>query len=155
VERLQLSTGRYVSQWLKVHGLSPRANYTNRATATCRRSDCQLLRIKCATWSAWRIPTAVLSSQWYSTFFCSRTCRRNFSWILYPQLHWCIFQSLNLTLIIRCLSRNNVFASILHIPKHVFESRGHAVRRWLRHYAASRKFAGASPVEVIVFFKFI
>jgi hypothetical protein len=26
---------------LKLHGLSPRANYTNRATAACRRSDCQ------------------------------------------------------------------------------------------------------------------
>jgi hypothetical protein len=29
----------------KLHGLSPRANYTDRATADCRRSDCQLLRI--------------------------------------------------------------------------------------------------------------
>jgi hypothetical protein len=36
----------------KLHGLSPRANYTGRATAACRRSDCQLLRIKGATWSA-------------------------------------------------------------------------------------------------------
>jgi hypothetical protein len=45
----------------KLHGLSPRANYTDRVTAACRRSDCQLLRIKGATWSAWRIPTAVLS----------------------------------------------------------------------------------------------
>jgi hypothetical protein len=35
----------------KLHGLSPRANYTNRATAACRRSDCQLLRIRGATWS--------------------------------------------------------------------------------------------------------
>jgi hypothetical protein len=26
----------------KLHGLSPRANYTYRATAACRRSDCQL-----------------------------------------------------------------------------------------------------------------
>jgi hypothetical protein len=34
------------------HGLSPRANYTDRATAACRRSDCQLLRIEGATWSA-------------------------------------------------------------------------------------------------------
>jgi hypothetical protein len=25
----------------KLHGLSPRANYTERATAACRRSDCQ------------------------------------------------------------------------------------------------------------------
>jgi hypothetical protein len=45
----------------KLHGLSPRANYTHRATAACRRSDCQLFRIKGATWSAWRIPTAVVS----------------------------------------------------------------------------------------------
>jgi hypothetical protein len=36
----------------KLHGLSPRANYTDRATAVCRRSDCQLLRIEGATWSA-------------------------------------------------------------------------------------------------------
>jgi hypothetical protein len=37
---------------LLLHGLSPRANYTDRATAACRRSDCQLLRIEGATWSA-------------------------------------------------------------------------------------------------------
>jgi hypothetical protein len=36
----------------KLHGLNPRANYTDRATAACRRSDCQLLRIEGATWSA-------------------------------------------------------------------------------------------------------
>jgi hypothetical protein len=30
----------------KLHGLSPRANYTDRATAACRWSHCQLLRIK-------------------------------------------------------------------------------------------------------------
>jgi hypothetical protein len=36
----------------KLHGLSPRANYTDRATAACRRSDCQLVRIEVATWSA-------------------------------------------------------------------------------------------------------
>jgi hypothetical protein len=36
----------------KLHGLSQRANYTDRATAACRRSDCQLLRIEGATWSA-------------------------------------------------------------------------------------------------------
>jgi hypothetical protein len=45
----------------KLHGLSPRANYTDRATAAWRRSDCQLLRINDATWSAWRILTAVFS----------------------------------------------------------------------------------------------
>jgi hypothetical protein len=45
----------------KLHGLSPRANYTDRLTAASRRSNCQLLRIKGATWSAWRVPTAVFS----------------------------------------------------------------------------------------------
>jgi hypothetical protein len=45
----------------KTHGLSPRANYTDRATAASRRNVCQLLRIKGATWSVWRIPTAVFS----------------------------------------------------------------------------------------------
>jgi hypothetical protein len=45
----------------KLHGQCPWANYTDRATAACLRSDCQLLRIKGATWSAWRIPTAVFS----------------------------------------------------------------------------------------------
>jgi hypothetical protein len=32
--------------------LSPRANYTDRATAACQRSDCQRLRIEDATLSA-------------------------------------------------------------------------------------------------------
>jgi hypothetical protein len=45
----------------KLHGLSPRANCTDRATAACRRSECQILRIEGATWSAWQIPTAVVS----------------------------------------------------------------------------------------------
>jgi hypothetical protein len=40
------------SNSVNLHGLSPRANYTDRATAACRRSDCQLLRIEGATWSA-------------------------------------------------------------------------------------------------------
>jgi hypothetical protein len=30
----------------KLHGLSPRTNYTDRATAACRRSDCQLVQIE-------------------------------------------------------------------------------------------------------------
>jgi hypothetical protein len=42
-----------------LHGLSPRANYTDRATAACPLSVCQLLRIEGATWSTWRIPTVV------------------------------------------------------------------------------------------------
>jgi hypothetical protein len=45
----------------KLHGLSSRANYTDRATAVSRRSGCRLLRINGATWSAWRIPAAVFS----------------------------------------------------------------------------------------------
>jgi hypothetical protein len=45
----------------KLHGLGPRVNYTDRATAVCRRSDCQLLRIEGATWSVWRIPSVVFS----------------------------------------------------------------------------------------------
>jgi hypothetical protein len=35
----------------KLHGLSPRANYTDRAIAASRRSDCQPVRIEGATWS--------------------------------------------------------------------------------------------------------
>jgi hypothetical protein len=50
----------------KLHGLSPRANYTDLATAACRRSECQFLRIEVATWSAWRIPTAVFSV-WFTS----------------------------------------------------------------------------------------
>jgi hypothetical protein len=46
------STKQTNKQTNKLHGLSPRANYTDRATAACRRSDCQLLRIEGAMWSA-------------------------------------------------------------------------------------------------------
>jgi hypothetical protein len=49
------------SQKKKLRGLSPRANYTDRATAACRQNDCQLLRIEGGTWLVWRIPTAVFS----------------------------------------------------------------------------------------------
>jgi hypothetical protein len=46
------TTFTYGSQTkLKLHGLSPQANYTDRATAACRRSDYQLLRIEGVTWS--------------------------------------------------------------------------------------------------------
>jgi hypothetical protein len=38
---------------------STQANYTDRATAACRRILCQLLRIEGVAWSAQRIPTAV------------------------------------------------------------------------------------------------
>jgi hypothetical protein len=40
----------------KPRGLSPRANYADRATAACRLSYCQILRIEGATWSTRRIP---------------------------------------------------------------------------------------------------
>jgi hypothetical protein len=43
----------------KLRGLSPRANYTDRAIAPYRRRWCLLLRIEGVTWSASRIPTAV------------------------------------------------------------------------------------------------
>jgi hypothetical protein len=45
-------TGNKKKTKTKLHGLSPRANYTDRATAACQRSDCQLVRIEGATWSA-------------------------------------------------------------------------------------------------------
>jgi hypothetical protein len=38
---------------------SPQANYTDRATAACWRSYCQLLRIEGVTWSVQWIPMAV------------------------------------------------------------------------------------------------
>jgi hypothetical protein len=38
---------------------SPQANSTDRATTSCRRSQCQLLRIEGVAWSAQWIPTAV------------------------------------------------------------------------------------------------
>jgi hypothetical protein len=39
--RVSLNMGNSFGM-IKLHGLSPRANYTDRATAACRRSDCQL-----------------------------------------------------------------------------------------------------------------
>jgi hypothetical protein len=43
----------------KLRGRSPQENYTDQATATCRRSYCQPLRVEGVEWSAQRIPTAV------------------------------------------------------------------------------------------------
>jgi hypothetical protein len=55
----------------KLHGLSPRASCTDRASAACRRSDCQLVRREGSTWSAWRIPPAVfLGFLDRSRYFC-------------------------------------------------------------------------------------
>jgi hypothetical protein len=45
---------------MKLRDLCPRADYTDRVTAACRRSQCQLLRIY--TLSAWNIHKAVLFS---------------------------------------------------------------------------------------------
>jgi hypothetical protein len=56
-----LFTLYFGSEKTKLHGLSPRANYTNRATAACRWNDYQLLWIEGPTWSAWPILTAVFS----------------------------------------------------------------------------------------------
>jgi hypothetical protein len=46
---------------VKLHGLSPRGNHIDRATAVCRRSWCQRLRKDGVEWSAQRIPTAAFS----------------------------------------------------------------------------------------------
>jgi hypothetical protein len=43
----------------KLRGLNPQANYTGQATAACRWSKCQFLRVEGVSWSAQRIPTAV------------------------------------------------------------------------------------------------
>jgi hypothetical protein len=43
----------------KLRGFIPQANYTDRATAACRRSLCQLVLIEAVAWAAQRIPTAV------------------------------------------------------------------------------------------------
>jgi hypothetical protein len=47
-----------IRQIKNLRGFSPKANYTDRATAACRRSYCQLLRIESVAWSAQLIPTA-------------------------------------------------------------------------------------------------
>jgi hypothetical protein len=57
---------------------SPQVNYTDRATAACRRSWCQLLRIEGVAWSAQQIPTAVN--------LCILERSRYFSIQLAPQL---------------------------------------------------------------------
>jgi hypothetical protein len=44
----------------KLRGLSPRANSTDRGTAACRWSHCQLLCIEVVKWLPWRISTAVI-----------------------------------------------------------------------------------------------
>jgi hypothetical protein len=49
---LRLSHATCLGIKTKLHGLSPPESYTDLATAACRRSDFQLLRIESATWSA-------------------------------------------------------------------------------------------------------
>jgi hypothetical protein len=70
----------------KLHGLSPRANYTDRATAACRRNDCQLLRLEGATWSAWRSPTAVFSLRFTPMGRKSGFCEGN---LFGPEIAFC------------------------------------------------------------------
>jgi hypothetical protein len=48
-------------QYINNNNNSRWANYTDRVTATCWRSQCQFLAIDGLAWSAWRIPTAVFS----------------------------------------------------------------------------------------------
>jgi hypothetical protein len=43
----------------KLRGRSPQANYTDRATAACRRSQCQPLPVEGVACSVQRIPTAI------------------------------------------------------------------------------------------------
>jgi hypothetical protein len=43
---------------------SPQANYTDLATAACRRSYCQLFRIEGVAWSAQRIPRPLIRFSW-------------------------------------------------------------------------------------------
>jgi hypothetical protein len=52
VETCIVQVTMYNTHKTKLCGLSPRANSTDRATAAYRRSDCQLLLIEGATWSA-------------------------------------------------------------------------------------------------------
>jgi hypothetical protein len=42
VKRSERKADRHLQLVLKLHGLSLRVNYTDRATSACRRSDCQL-----------------------------------------------------------------------------------------------------------------
>jgi hypothetical protein len=53
-------TGKLQFEIYKLRGPSLRANYTDRATTSCRRSYCLLLRIESVAWLAQLIPTAVL-----------------------------------------------------------------------------------------------
>jgi hypothetical protein len=49
-------TNRIKVKYINSVAFSPQANYTDRATAACRRSYCQLLLIQSVAWSAQRIP---------------------------------------------------------------------------------------------------
>jgi hypothetical protein len=50
---------KFIYIYINSVAFSPQTNYTNQATAACRRSLCQLLQIEDVAWSAQRIPTAV------------------------------------------------------------------------------------------------
>jgi hypothetical protein len=59
LKNLRTFHGTRTNKTNKLRGLSPRANYTDRATAVCRQSWCHFMRIEGVAWSAQRIPTAV------------------------------------------------------------------------------------------------
>jgi hypothetical protein len=68
--RIREHTLTFNKQTNKLRGLSPQANYTDRATAACRRSLCQLWRIEGVAWSVQRVPTAVNqhNAKWKTTY---------------------------------------------------------------------------------------
>jgi hypothetical protein len=59
IQSTNQSVDQFIFQIKNFGTYSPQANYTGRATAACRRSWCQILRIEGAACSAQRIPTAV------------------------------------------------------------------------------------------------
>jgi hypothetical protein len=68
----------------KLHDLSPRANYTDRATAACRRSDCQLFvdrgcHVVSVTDTYGRILGFLDRSRYYSTK-CLLSCTHEAEW---------------------------------------------------------------------------
>jgi hypothetical protein len=50
----QINPADILPKLTKLRGRSPQANYTDRATAACRRSWCQPLRVEGVAWSEQR-----------------------------------------------------------------------------------------------------
>jgi hypothetical protein len=88
---VRFCSARQIKHWYKLRGLSPLENYTNRKTATCRRSWCQLLRIEGAMRLAWRILTAVFLAFWTGAATISSkqllSCTHETEWTLF-QTHY-------------------------------------------------------------------